>query len=390
MGIFDFLKRKEQKKNVEDVLKKMSFSETIEWVGKERGKMEKVEGETFSEMMERIDELVVEIGEKIIALESFDLKSKKEDERIKNAVEESRRMYIDSLRVLVKSLEKIREVKSEKLANNINNVLSDFNKKSSKNYERANFLIGDELVNIKKSLGVFSGDILRIFGENKKDMDFLNALLIAEERINLIDSMDKTLSSIGKIKVDLNKKVDEKIMERKELSQELEKIKSDTVYLEWLAEVKEIKLFESRLDRNILELKQLVDFKGLSNFFHSDPKKIMRVREHKEHFQNNFKSDYGVSLIGLLKESEIDTGLILEKIKKIGVDMDKVKESKKNVGKDRTLDIYSRFEKIDLEIETIKMDKIREEKKWEKLKDGRKELVELLRKGLVKIGVELS
>ncbi|MEN7982431.1 MAG: hypothetical protein ABFQ65_03205, partial [Nanoarchaeota archaeon] len=137
-----------------------------------------------------------ELKEKIIILEELDVGAKKGQERIKNIVINSREIYIESVGDLIGRLNNLEESKLEKFAEKINKIFFDFNKSSFKNYERTTILIGKEMASIKESLKIFSKDLLRIFEENKHIIDSFDNFLKIKEKLDVINSINKTLKEI--------------------------------------------------------------------------------------------------------------------------------------------------------------------------------------------------
>ena len=206
MKISRFFRRKEKKIEI----RKMNFSGLGVWVDKEIVRSKKSEEMILAELGKKVSDFVLDVKEKIIVLKGFNLEDKKEDERIKNAVGKSRLLYIESLNILIRDLGKIDESRVKDFVDEVNGILLDFNKKSFKNYGRANFLIGDELANIKKSLQVFSGDVLKVFKENEEAVDLFNFILGIKERLDEVISFDNILVDVGRVKVDLDEMIDKK------------------------------------------------------------------------------------------------------------------------------------------------------------------------------------
>jgi len=390
MNIFDFFKKITKKNKVKEiVIKKLDFSEIQSWIENKTEKKKFKEKEIIFKVEAKIKHLVEELKEKIIILEDFDINAKKEQDRIKNIVADSREKYIESVEELIAKLNNLQESKLEKFIDKINKIFFEFDKKTFKNYERATILIGKEMASIKESLKVFSKELLKIFDENKSIITSFKHFLIINEKLNMLNQISKTLKEINEKKSNLNEKLNEKEKENKILKQNLEKIKTSHAYLENLAKQEKIKSLREESKKNILELKQILDFKALTNFFHINPGQMRIVKEHKENFQINFEKDNGKAIIELLDEAQLNNNIILEKINQIKTKMQETANHEQNLQKDETQETYLKIKEINLEIDNLKIEEFKENKREEKLKANQQELMSVLKKELGKINVEV-
>ena len=334
MGIFDFLKKIVKINDAEEIIsEKLAFSEIEDWIGNKIKENESKEKEIVAGVKEKIENLVKELEEKNITLKSFDVGIRKEKEEIKNIVIGSREKYVESVEDLIEKLNNLEESKLEKMIEKINKTFFDFNKSSSKNYERTTILIGKEMASIKESLKVFSTNLLKIFDESKSVIDFFKELLVIKEKLNKINLTNKTLAGISENKLNLNKKIIEKEEEDRILKQSLEAIKASSTYLESLEEQKKMGLLREELKKNVLELKQLLDFKLLANFFHINPEQMKMVQNHRDDFHTNFMRDNGQTIINLLEEAKLNNDLILERVNKVRAKIKEIENHKQNIMK---------------------------------------------------------
>ena len=390
MGLFDFFKKIIKTDKIEEVIQeKLAFSEIENWIGEKINENELKEKEIVFLVKEKIENLINELKEKIIILGGFNVEAKREKEQIKNIVVSSREKYIESVEELIEKLNSLKESKLEKFIEKINKIFLDFGKSSFKNYERATILIGKEMVNIKESLKVFSKEVLKTFGENKSIIDSFNNLLIIKEKLSEIISIDKTLEEISGKKSNLNKRIIEREEENKILKQSLEKIKISSYYLENLAKQKEIESLREESKKNILELKQLIDFKALANFFHINLEQIKMVKKHREDFQINFEKDNGKTIVELLDEAKLNNDTILKKVKQIRDKIEEITNMEESLKEDETKKIYDNIKEVCFETDSLKIENIKEEKRDEKLRANKKELTNLLNQELSKMNVEV-
>ncbi len=390
MKIFNLFKKLVKRKKVEEiVIEKLAFSEIENWIENKIKENEIKEKEILFAVEEKIEDFIEEIKEKIVILQGFDVEAKKEKEQIKNIVINSREKYIESVEDLIEKLNNLKEHKLEKFIEKINKIFFVFNKSSFKNYERATILIGKEMANIKESLKVFSKSLLKTFDKSKPIVNSFKNLLIIKEKLNTIISIDKTLERISEKKSNLNKKISEKEEENRISKQNLEEIKNSSVYLENLSKQKKIEFLREESKKDILELKQLLDFKALANFFHIFEEQMKIVKNHKEDFYAHFIKDNGKMIIDLLDEAKLNNNTIAEKIKKIHLKLEETKNHEQEIKKPETQEVYFKIKEITLEIDNLKIENVKEEKRYEKLKTSREELIIILKQEIGRMNVEI-
>ncbi len=390
MGIFNFFKKIVEENKVEEiVIEKLAFSEIGNWTEKKIKENESKEKEILVLVEEKIKNFIKDFGEKITILEDFDVGAKKEKDRIKNIVINSRKKYIESVKELIERLDNLKEHKLEKFIEKINKIFFEFNKSSFKNYERTTILIGKEMASIKENLKIFSKDLLKIFDENKQIVDSFKNLLIIKEKLNAINSISKTLEGISEKRSNLNKKIIEKEKENKTLKQNLDEIKISPDYLENLTKQKKVESLKEESKKNISELKQLLDFKALANFFHINPEQMKIVKDHREYFQINFERDNGKMIMDLLDEAKLNNNIILEKVNLIRIKKEEISNYEMKIKEDETQKVNSNIKEICFEIDALKIENIKEEKRDEKLRLNNKELIDSLKQKLGKMNVEV-
>ncbi len=376
-------------KGQETLMEKLTFSEIEGWIENKIKENEIKEKEILFLVDEKIKNLINELKEKIIILEGFDVWARKEKEEIKNIVIDSRETYIGFVEELIERLNNLEESKLKKLIEKINKIFFDFNKGSFNNYERTTILIGKEMGSIKESLIVFSTNLLKIFDESKRVIDSFEGFLIIKEKLNMLNPIDKILKEISENKSDVNKKIIEKEEENRILKQSLEGIKISPSYVENLAKQKKIEFLREESKKNILELKQLLDFKTLASFFHINHEQMEIVKGHRENFQTNFEKDNGQTIIELLDEAKLNNDIILEKVNQIKANVEEIENHEKNLEEDETNEVHFKIKEILLEIDALKMEEIKEEKRGEKLKANKEEMINSLKREFSEMDVEV-
>jgi len=242
-------------------------------------------------------------------------------------------------------------------------------------YQKATFLIGNEIAAVKESIINFSKYLEKLFKENKDIID--SSKIISSIKLNL-KNLGETEESI-KIVDEKNISLDEKTKNIKEANEkilrEIEKIKKTSSYIENLKKQEEVNLSKKELENNIYNLKQLIDLKSLANLFHNDEEKWNIIKFYKEDFQTAFKKDNGADILNLLKEAKIDNEIILIKIKQINDKREEIIKDIKIIKKDEIEELSVELKKIKLEIENLNNKKTKELKKYNKLKTKKEEII---------------
>ena len=389
MGLFDFLRKLVKKEEPEIEQEKIDFSEIGDWIKKKREKIESKEKETIILIKEKIKIFSDEVQEKIKVVEKVDIEERKIEEKIKSIVNEGRKRYLESINEFLKSLDGLEKCKLEKFIENINKIFLDFDKSSHMSYERTTILIGKEMAEVKKSLKIFSGDLIKIFNENKDVVENSKIVSLIKLKLDQSISTDEIFKEIKEAIISLDKKIGEKEEANKKILEEIEKINKSEGHIKNLDMQKKIKLLEEELEKELVSLKQIIDFKSLANFFHIFGEQMNLVKDYRDDFQARFKKDNGKEIIKLLDEAKLNNETISEKIKQIYNKKEEIEKSKQEIKKDETQELYSKSTKIILEIGNLKNEKIRDEKRKEKLRVSNEEIIELIKETFEKIGVEI-
>lgn len=386
MRIFDFLKKRKKEKTVS---KKMAFSEIKNWIEKKGKETEIKEREILDVIEDRIKNLKTNLKTKIIALNEFDIESKKEDGRIKRVVSNSRTQYIETLNNFISNLENLEETKLSGFITKIDKIFSDFNRLSFKNYERATILIGKEMADIKEETQSFSKDLVKIFNNNKKISELAQKIELIKSKLNLLNSIENNITGIKKTIISFNEKILQKEKENKKYLDEIEKIKQSENYKNMLKKKEKLNILKRESKNAIFTLKQLIDFKTLTNFFHTNERQMNIIKDYKKDFYTNFKQDNGERIMDLLNESKLNTNVILEKINSIKVKIKEIAKHGEEIKEDKVKELYHKTEKCIMEINDLKIEKIKTEKRNKKTKERMNELINSLKQEFNKINIEI-
>jgi len=391
MGIFDFFKKLIQEKEVEETVPvKLTFSEIGDWMEKKKGENGEREKEILDIVKNKIRGFNSELEEKVLLLKKFDVGSKKAEDRIKGVVEDSRKQYIIAVKTLMSNLGDLKDTHFSDLTRKIDKIFFYFNKASFKNYERTTLLIGKEMADIKNTFKDFSKDLLELFNNNKDIVEIFSKINSIKEKLELLSPIEKSLISIDETSVQLSEKISQKENENERLLFKIEKIKQEKHYKERLERKKKISSLEEEIKKTILELKQLIDFKALANFFHINEEQMKMVKDYKENFHLNFEKDFGIGIIGLLEEARLETGLFLEKMNFITLKKKEIKQYEALLGVDPIQELISLLAQRKREIDSEKIEKEKGEKRKLGLEEKREKIITSLNKDLIKLNIEIA
>ena len=390
MGVLDFFRRIIREDSVGNIVKeKLNSSEIENWIKNKRKENNLREKETLGVIEEKIKKFTGELKEKINVLKSVDIELKKEKENLKSVVNNSRKNYIQSLEKFLESLNHIEMNGFKESMEKINKIFLDFNKSSYKNYEITTILIGKEMGSIKGGLKVFSKELIKTFEDNKEIIDSFKKISLIESKLGLFQPIDKTLEKISETTSFLRENLNNEEKENKKLLEEIEKIKRSSNYVERLELIKKIESLKEELKNDIFGLRQILDFKALTNFFHINKEQMNILKDHKEDFQTKYRKDNGKMIIDLLNEAKLNNDKILEKVNSIRNKIDETSNYKKEIKEDETLKLYSQKKIIVLEINKLKIEKTKEEERDEKIRANKEELIDSLKQELDKMNVEV-
>ncbi len=390
MGIFSFLKKLGKEKEIQEIVsEKLAFSEIESWLEKKSEENKVKEKEILVIVKDKINDFNADIKVKINLLNEFDVESKKAEDRIKGIVSDSRIQYVEAVNNIMANLEDLKETRFSDLTKKVDKLFFDFNKASFKNYERATILIGKEMANIKNGFKAFSKDLLKIFNNNKEISELFQKIEFIKLKLSSLEPLKGNLAGVKNIILSLNDKIDQKQEENQRLLNEIGKIKQSEDYKNMLEKKEKISTFKEESKNTILSLRQLIDFKALANFFHINQEQMKILKNHKEDFYTTFQKDQGKTIIDFLDESKLNNDGISEKIEKIHSKLEEIKNHEQEIKEDETQKLYPKIKELVLEIDNLKIEKVKEEKRDEKIRINKVELTDSLKQELEKMNVEV-
>ena len=373
MGFWDLFRKKKQEVETETV----RFSEVGSWLEKEKSGVEKKEKEFLEEVKANLNQLIRELEQEIVVLENFDVNSKKAEERIKFIVKENLSYYLDHLKKL---MSKLRELGEDVDVEKISSAFDYFEKKSSANFQKATILIGKEMGDVRESLRKFMRSLAKILENNNSVVSKSKKLNSIGRKLNKISENNKREREVeGAIK-DCDsqiKKLKEEINSKK---QSIVKVESSSEFLEFKKKETELEKMKLELDRLFSQLKSLIDFKGLANFYHSFEKEMAVVKNHRDSFRSAFEKN-PQSLLSLLQESKLSNEKIEDKISEVRMLQEKIRNTEID---DLGISFIKKAINVrELKIREVEDKKVGEEKKKSKLVEEnsqiKKEIVEELK-----------
>ncbi len=389
MGIFDLFKKLVKKDRFEEIVtEKINFSDIEDWIKNKRKENELKEKEIIDLVKKKISSFNKLCKEKKSVLENFDVESKKEEDRLKSVVNESRKKYIESLEIFMRDLDNIEKEKLEEFISYVNKVFLDFDKRSHMNYQKTTILIGKEMGDLRDSLKTFSRELVKIFDENKNIVELSKSLAFIKLKLNQINQIDKILGEIKEEIAFLGKKIVNKKEEEENNKERIEETKKSPSYLDYLNMQEKIKFLGEEIKKDIQDLRQLIDLKALANFYHIFENEMNIIKEYKENFEESFRKDNGLRILNLLENSKLNNNKISEKVEHIRARKEELKENKQKIKGDETQNLNSEKTKINKEVEELNTEKEKEEKRHEKLKISKEEAISVLKQEVSKLNVE--
>jgi hypothetical protein len=382
MGFWDIFKKKEPIK-----IERIKFEELESWLESNKKEAKKQEGFYVQEIQDSLSKLISELEQGLVILEKVNVDEKKAEEKLKLVVKENLQHYASHL---VKFKDKLKEISesNEGIIEKIDSAFLDFNRKSSPSFQKATFLIGEELGNVKEIIGNFLRDVKRITDENKPLIDKLKALSSVEKKLASLSEAKKRIHETeAKIKENNERcRIINYALEEK--NKEIEKIKGTENFIAQEREKERTESIKKDIEQDISKLRESIDFKALSSFFHSFEKDMKKVKEYKDNFRQAFQKTSGQELIELLKEAKLLTEGIASEIGKINEKQHELASIKiEDTGIEK---IEREIQELRSNIQSVNSSTSAEQKIIEKTNSTLNELISSIKGELIKINVEVE
>lgn len=387
MGLFDIFFKKKAPQEPE--LKKILFADLNNFLREEKDYI-KEEKSNFNDLVNNnIKELVKDLSEKSKVLETIDLHDKKTPERAKTIVLENLKNYHNYLEKLIDKLKDFNATSEKDIIKSINNIFTEFEKRSKISYEKATFLIGKELGTIRGSIAGFFTELKKTIEANKNFIERTKKITIIDNTNNEITKIDRIINEINRNNIEINKKIDElkESIDKENIS--IKKIKESENYKESEKLYDEIRNQKNSLENVINDLKKLIDFKELSNMFHIIPRDMQTIKKYKKDFKKCILENKNHEFKELLNKNE----KAKEKLTTIEKVLDKIDEDKKKINKNpynEIDEINEKIKKLDDKINEYNEEIDKDNKKLEKFSQSKNDIIKEIRKLLLEIDVVLD
>jgi len=382
-----FKKKKVPEPKIE--LEEVSLDEIKSWLDNKGKRATEKEKEIFIQIKEKIRAFAIDIKEKTKALEEIDIESKKVEERAKIIVRQSLTKYLNFVQIFTKELTKIDKQNLEHFIAGTSKIFADFDKHSYIFYQRANYLIGDELLAAKQEINNLSKYFTDLFKQNKKITQTFNLISSVESNLSQFNETQKILDEINSDIILLDKETKEQKNKTETTLEKIEQVKVSKNYLENEKRKHQLESTKKQLTNNISQFKSLINFKKLANTFHSSPNKMKTIQEYKDNFQEQI-TENNKELLNLINEAKLNNNSIANQIQRINEDMSKISKGKKLLEKDEVNELLERIEKIKLELKNMVIEKVRHTKRKEKIGQNKKQILERIKANLTNLGGNLS
>lgn len=360
MGIFDFFRKKEEKK-----IEEVRFEELESFLGKKKKDHEKKQEELLKLINERIALLNSDFEKEIIDLRKIDLAEKKVEEQLKSIVLDNLNKYTSFLESLNEDLRSLKEKDPEKIVKQIDELFINFDKMSFRIFHRATILIGDEMARVKNSISLFFRDLRKILEEHKETIDHSRLLSIVEKAIKETQEIKTQRKEYDRILFYLNE--NKKAMKNNitKIEGEIETIKKSKEYLDSLESNSKLAKDKEELKKEINGLKNLVDFKEIQRIFHTNEKIRKILDAYAQNFYEEFNKDRGEEFLRIVREANIDSVQLASRINELNQRAQQL--ASLDLREDITLVLIKELSRLRLEEEEINKELEKETKNYNNL-----------------------
>ena len=389
MGFLDFFKKKKvEEEKIE--IQEISFHEVKSWIDKKSEDIKDQEKEIFSIIKTKIEDFSKELDLRLKVLEKIDINAKKEAGRTKMIVKQSLDNYIKYAYIFKKEIREVENTNIEEFIGDINKVFSSFEKNSFLFYQRANYLVGDELAEVKKEISNLSTKFKEIFEENKKIINDLRIIKNINSKLKELNAKDSDTKRLNLELVSLDKEIEDLNKNKTDINKEIERVNSSSERLKSNEAKENVKIKESELMTATLGLKALIDFKKLSNVHHSSIKDMNIIKDFKENFQKELIKDDGENLLRLLVEARLSIEEIKARIESIRNIKEEISENESHIIKDVTIDLNNEIKNINYKIESINIQKNKHGQKISTIKEDKINITKFLKEEIKELGVIIN
>lgn len=388
MGLFDIFKPK--KPLIES--RKIRLIELEAWLETQKKDIQEKEKNFYSLIKNRVSNVINFLEENQRILEKVNLNEKKIEEKIRLVVKENLYYYSVNLRRLIENLKDLNnEEPSNNLIEKINTLFFNFEKKSHMNFEKATFLIGKEMEAVKLTIDNFFKDLKNIIDENKDILEKSKIISLADNKVSELNNIKKTKQEIINNIEEDKKKVADSEDNINQITKNITKLKKSKEYLEERKKQADFEFKKQEIKRTFYALKNLIDFKSLASIFHSDEKKMRKIKEYADDFEQSIQ--FPEILLEMMKEASLETQVFSEKIKKLlesKKQLDSINPESYQIQENNIKDLENEIKRLTSHIISFNESRLREMRKQDRFDELENKLISEIKTNLEKINVELT
>jgi hypothetical protein len=252
MGMFDWVRKKKVSPKVER--RDIAFGDIGKWIDSCGGDLGEHEKELLAAIKEKLDGFHVSLGEKLDVLKAIDIEAKNEHGRAKVLVRQGLDKYVNFVHILLKELGNIKMKDLDKVIKKIGDEFANFEKNSAKGYERATYLVGDEMGAVRNEVRGFYNGLVKMFDGDKSSIRDLNRLGNVRLKMKEFKDGEKSAGDIKK-EIEMKSRDIGKAKARvEELNSEVEKIRLSSEYVANVKMGESIKVLRVNIESEISSL----------------------------------------------------------------------------------------------------------------------------------------
>lgn len=387
MVFIDLLKKLFKKQEKEPEIERINFNHIDQWIEDQKEEEKDKNKEILGIIKLNINKFDKDLNEKTAILDNIDFDKIKFEDRAKNIVRENFEIYIEHLKRLKQDLNELETVNSGKLFDDLDSLFLKFQKRSYMNFEKATVLIGKELGDIQYCINNFKSNVKKTINNNISYFNKTKIIKLINNHLNKKEETNKTKEEVEKNLNNYNKEIE--ILNNKihKIENKKEEIKNSKEYIEYDNKIKENENLKVKLESETYNLKKLIDFKQLTNFFHINKRDLEIIKSYNDNFKKSFEANNN-QIIQLLNESKLINPSINNKFNEII-------ELKKNIDnfipeKDEIKTLDETIKKKNIEIEEINSKKSKEVKRHDKVNRNIAELIKIIKDDFKKINIIIN
>jgi hypothetical protein len=273
---------------------------------------------------------------------------------------------------------------SLKIINKINYIFENFQKKSFLSYEKATILVGKEIAQIKESCNKFLKYKNKFLQENRDIIDFSKTLEEIEKIIKEIENLKNSFIEVEKQISETDNLISDNKKKIEKLNGKISEIKESEEYSKEQKERRRAEQLKDEIKAEIYSLREIIDLKELANIFHINQNDMVVIKSYKDNFYKAFQESQGVDIMRLINNIRLDNKQ--EIIKKYDYITNKYKELKEKsptlVQENKINEIQEIIKKLKQKVENFEIEKIKYQKRKEKINQEKDGKINLLKHNL--------